>query len=79
MYVYVIQSLRDQTFYIGISEEPNKRLKEHNQGQSKYTKGHRPYKLLYQEFCETRQLARNKEKFYKSGVGRERLKSIIPL
>ncbi|MBF0489637.1 MAG: GIY-YIG nuclease family protein [Candidatus Omnitrophica bacterium] len=78
-YVYVLQSIKDDSQYIGLSQDPAKRLKEHNQGDSKYTKGHRPYKLIYQEFCETRQEARVKEKFYKSGVGREKLKNIILL
>ena len=78
-YVYVLQSLRDKSIYIGMSQDPIKRLREHNYGQSKYTKGHKPFKLLYKEICESRQFARAKEKFYKSGIGRERLRDVIPL
>jgi len=78
-YVYVLQSMKDETRYVGMSQNPTERLKEHNQGESKFTKGHRPYKLIYQEVCKTRQEAREKEKYYKSGVGREKLNKVIPL
>lgn len=77
-YVYVLESLKDQTRYVGLSEDPKKRLKAHNEGQSKYTKGHKPYRLIYQELCHDRTEARRKEKFYKSGSGREVLEHLFP-
>ena len=78
-YVYVLKSNLYGSFYVGISQNPHKRLKEHNAGMSKYTKGRRPYKLVYIEVCPNRQFAREREKYYKSGSGRERLKEFIPL
>jgi putative endonuclease len=76
-FVYVLKSSKDSTFYIGISKDPNNRLKEHNFGDSKYTKGHRPYKLIYQEEFSNRIEARKREKYFKSGEGREFLKSFL--
>ena len=76
-FVYVLKSEKDKSFYIGISRNPNKRLKGHNAGDSKYTKGHRPYKLIYKEAHIDRKEARNREKYLKSGEGHELLKSFL--
>ena len=77
-FVYVLRSKRDGSIYIGVSKNPEGRLKEHNFGDSKYTKGHRPYVLVYKEELANRILARNREKYLKSGIGREFLSKVIP-
>jgi predicted GIY-YIG superfamily endonuclease len=76
-YVYVIESETDGVRYTGMSESPNHRLAEHNSGRVVYTKGHRPWKLIYQEECADREHARTREKYYKSSAGRRNLKKII--
>jgi predicted GIY-YIG superfamily endonuclease len=40
--VYAIISGINGDIYVGISKDAGKRLKEHNQGKSRYTKGLRP-------------------------------------
>ncbi|AMM40019.1 endonuclease [Candidatus Desulfofervidus auxilii] len=77
-YVYVLKSLKDGKLYTGISRNPGKRLGEHNRGKTKSTKYRRPFVLIYTEECVSLKQARDKEKFYKSGGGREKLKSILP-
>lgn len=47
--VYVLQSDSDGTFYVGMTKDVINRLKEHNAWKSRYTKGHRPWKLIYEE------------------------------
>jgi len=37
-------------------------LKEHNKGDNKFTKGHRPWILVYKEFVGDRKQTRLKEK-----------------
>jgi len=74
VYVYVLKSEKDGTIYVGISLDPTRRLKDHNAGHQKSTKGHRPYRLIFQQRCEGRIQARKLEKFYKSGCGREKIK-----
>ena len=59
--VYVIQS-EGGKYYIGLSEDINKRLKEHNAGLSNYTKTKRPWTLVHIEKFETLSLARQREK-----------------
>lgn len=52
----------------------NNRLEEHNSGKTKSTKGYRPWILVFYEEYLTRQEAREREKYLKSGVGREYVK-----
>lgn len=77
MYVYAIQSLKDGRIYVGMSSDLQKRIKEHNLGQTKSTKGYLPWTLLYNEILSNRIEARTREKFLKSGCGKEFLKSLI--
>ena len=73
-FTYVLRSRKDNSLYIGISKSPESRLKEHNWGDSKFTKGRRPYSLIYKEEFIDRVSARKREKYLKSGIGREYLK-----
>jgi putative endonuclease len=43
-----------------------KRIKEHNNGYEKTTKPYTPFKLIYKEELETRPEARIREKYFKS-------------
>ncbi len=45
--VYIIQSKRNGKFYIGQSNNPSKRLSQHNSGYSFSTKTGIPWKLVY--------------------------------
>lgn len=52
------------------------RVKRHNDGRERTTKFYRPYELIYSEVCETRVEARLREKYWKSGVGKKKLKAL---
>ncbi|MDP3052398.1 MAG: GIY-YIG nuclease family protein [bacterium] len=52
-----------------------RRLKEHNFGESKYTKLTKPFVLIYKEEYQTRKEAVQRELFFKSGKGREWIKN----
>ena len=45
-YVYIIQSFADNTFYKGYTEQPLKRLTQHNAGEMNYTSKKTPWKLV---------------------------------
>jgi len=51
-----------------------KRIAYHNSGFEKTTKPYRPFELLFTETAETRAEARTREKYWKSGKGKELLK-----
>ena len=78
-YVYVIESLKNRKRYVGFTSKPvSVRLEEHNRGTNKWTGQNRPFKLVYYEEFESEKEARRREKFFKTGKGREYLKRIIP-
>ncbi len=75
--IYVIISLKYENRYVGSTKNINDRIKEHNQGKCRYTKGRKPWKLIYRETYSTRSKAMEREKFLKSGQGRKYLDSIL--
>ncbi len=68
---YILQSQSDNTFYTGLSSDVARRLKEHNAGLTKTTKARIPWHVIHIEEFSTRSEARAREKFLKSGIGRE--------
>jgi putative endonuclease len=75
-YVYAISSTDRNYIYVGLTNNTNRRLLEHNCGKNKTTKPYRPFKLILTEEYETRFEARKREKYLKSGFGKEFLKTI---
>src|SRR5437762_3261403 len=74
--VYVLKSLKSGKQYIGMTSlSPEERLKEHNAGKVPWTRSHRPLELIYSEQIATQELAQKRERFFKTGKGREVLKS----
>ena len=68
--VYVIESIKDGTWYTGMALNAEARLKEHNAGKNRFTKGHRPWKIIYTEQHPSWAEARLKEKYFKSNAGK---------
>ena len=66
--VYVIQS-QNKRYYTGITENMEKRLREHNEGKSKWTKRFKDWKLVYKEEYKTLSEALKREKFIKNQKG----------
>ena len=59
---------RDGSLYCGITNNLEKRLKQHNgeiKGGAKYTRAHRPCKLVYKEKSESRSEASQREAIIK--------------
>lgn len=75
--VYVLRSLTNNRHYTGYTNNLERRLVEHNSGKTKSIKFTRPFELIYKETYNTRLEAIRREKFFKSGKGREFLKEIL--
>jgi putative endonuclease len=75
--VYVLRSLRDRKHYTGYSSGVDKRLFEHNSGKTESTKRRRPFELIYSEQYQSKDEAKKRERFLKSGKGREELKKLL--
>ena len=73
--VYVLRSETDGGLYIGLTTNLDRRLTQHNAGHESSTRRRRPFVLLLSERFQTRAEARAREKYYKSGFGRELLKT----
>ncbi|KKS74624.1 excinuclease ABC subunit C [Candidatus Gottesmanbacteria bacterium RIFCSPLOWO2_02_FULL_42_29] len=68
-YVYILQSLKDGSFYKGSTSDLKRRIKEHNSGKGFYTSQHHPYKLIYYEAYLLKEDADAREKFLKTSMG----------
>ncbi|MBP9869307.1 GIY-YIG nuclease family protein [Patescibacteria group bacterium] len=69
-FVYVLRSLTDGGWYVGFTEDVDRRLQDHNQGKNVSTKPRRPFVLIYYEAYLNKYDALGREKFLKSGSGR---------
>lgn len=76
-YVYILESLKDGTYYIGQTEDLPTRLDFHNKGLSKYTGKKLPWKIIYFEEYKTRKEAIVRERFLKEQRNREFYKKLI--
>ena len=76
-YVYILLAENYNRNYVGKTNEPRRRLLEHNQGKNISTKAYKPWKIIYTETFSSENDARERERYLKSGVGRELKKSII--
>lgn len=60
-WVYILQCI-DGSFYTGSTNDVEKRLKAHFDGKgAKYTKSHKPVKLIYSEKFPTKEKAMKRE------------------
>ncbi len=76
-FVYAIKSQKKNYIYVGMSANVVRRVQQHNSGKSKTTKPYAPFDLIYTEIVGTRAKARIKEKYLKSGTGKEFLKTLL--
>jgi putative endonuclease len=76
-FLYILQSQKNNRYYIGSTTSVRRRLSEHNQGKSPYTRSTRPWKVVYQEEFDTIMLARQKEHALKKLKSRNILNDII--
>ena len=74
-YVYILESLKSKLHYTGIAKDVEVRLRDHNRGKSKFTKGHLPWKLVYIEGPYETAVARQREKELKRTKGEDRFYS----
>jgi putative endonuclease len=77
--VYVLRSAKDGGFYVGITSDLDRRLREHAEGKTRSTVSRRPFALVYREAYSSRVDAAKRERFLKSGPGREFLKGMLGL
>ncbi|MCK6462926.1 MAG: GIY-YIG nuclease family protein [Candidatus Pacebacteria bacterium] len=74
--VYAIKSIDRNYLHVGLTNNPKRRIDQHNNGKERTTRIYAPFITLVVENYPTRIEARKREKYLKSGVGKEFLKSL---
>ncbi|MCW8849188.1 MAG: GIY-YIG nuclease family protein [Melioribacteraceae bacterium] len=75
-YVYAIKSLSRNYIYVGLTNNLERRISDHNKGYNRTTKPYSPFITIYTEEFNTRIEARNREKYLKSSVGKDFLRKL---
>ena len=68
--------MKKSYIYIGISDNPLRRIEQHNKGYNRTTKPYIPFKIILLEKYKNRKEARKREIYLKSGTGKEYLKNL---
>jgi putative endonuclease len=69
-YVYILESLDSEHFYVGLAYDLRDRLRRHNAGEVAHTSKHKPWRVkTYVAFGDEAQAVRF-EKYLKSASGR---------
>lgn len=76
-FVYILKSIEHDKTYVGITNNLERRLTEHNDGKSIYTRKFKPWEIVYKEEVLDRKSAREKEKYFKTAAGRRKIKVIL--
>jgi len=76
-YIYILHSNKLDKNYIGLTNNIERRIKQHKKGESKFTSATNDWKLIYYEVFLSKTDAELEEKFLKSGKGRERIKYLL--
>lgn len=74
---YVLVSKTSNTRYTGSTSNIDKRLADHNSGMSRYTKNRGPWVIVHTEEYSSRAESIAREKFLKTGKGREYIDQIL--
>lgn len=61
-FVYILESLTDGDFYKGCTDDYERRLEEHNKGESKFTRTKLPWRLIFVQIFKTKRDALIRER-----------------
>ena len=73
-YVYVLKSVKYKWFYVGMTNDLKNRFGMHNKGKVFSTKEFKPFILVYYEALLNKHDAAKREKFLKTGWGKDWIK-----
>ncbi|MEA1937239.1 MAG: GIY-YIG nuclease family protein [Patescibacteria group bacterium] len=76
-YLYILQSLKDESFYVGTTGNPEARLKFHNKGFQRYTRKKLPWILVYAEEFNSKTEALKRENEIKKKKSRRYIKWLV--
>jgi putative endonuclease len=65
-YTYVLQSEKDNGFYVGFTKDLKKRFERYQKGAVESTNNRLPVKLIYYEACLSQEDSTHREKYLKT-------------
>jgi len=76
-WTYILKSLKDRKYYIGYTNDIERRLEDHNRGKSQSVKHRGPFEVIFKEAHNSRIAAIKREKQIKSYKGGEAFKKLV--
>lgn len=76
-YVYILQSIKDKSLYIGYTVDLKARVEKHNKGFNLSTKSKKPWKIIHYEAYRNQKDAKRREKYLKTSQGSRLLKRML--
>jgi putative endonuclease len=76
-YIYILHSKKDNGLYIGYTENLKRRIAEHKNASVTSTKKRLPLNLIHHEAFLVKEDAKARERYLKSGYGRQQMKDSL--
>ncbi|MFA6494856.1 MAG: GIY-YIG nuclease family protein [Candidatus Paceibacterota bacterium] len=76
-YVYILESVKNKSLYIGYTNDLRRRFKQHNDGFVTYTRKYVPWVLIHYEAYRNKDDAMRREKYLKTSQGSRLLKRML--
>ncbi len=76
-FVYILQSINADKFYVGYTSNLERRLLEHQSGNSVFDRTYRPFRLVFSEKYENKLVAMRREREIKSYKGGNSFKNLV--
>ncbi|MDO8581870.1 MAG: GIY-YIG nuclease family protein [bacterium] len=76
-FVYVLLSTKDNRFYIGFTDNIERRYDAHCRGEVISTKNRRPLELIFYEMHRSKHDALRRESYFKTAKGKTTLRQIL--
>lgn len=76
-YVYILRSRKDDNWYVGMTNDLKRRLNLHNDGKVFATRMRYPFSLAYYEAHHNQNDAAARERFLKTGWGKNWIKKVL--
>jgi len=76
-FVYILKSKKNNRYYVGSTNNLERRIAEHNSGRSKYTSLNVPYELRFSQIFDSISIARKVENWIKRQKDKDFLERVI--
>ncbi len=76
-FTYIIKRINKDEYYVGVAEDVDSRLRQHNCGNVVATKHKRPYKVVFSQEFDSKKIALRAEKKIKKWKRKDFIEKVI--